>query len=136
MVKGSRQGNFSSTSFGQPQQSVGGDQTWQKSGRGVPLCVGRFQFTGSPCSFTIRPVIKGNQPRNYQSVNYWDAAKQIQLLIEAHWLPLTRRCRHPNETRKACELTDKKQCTKTGNAVCGRIISHVYIFIYPYNVTS
>lgn len=69
--------------------SVGGDQAQQKSGRGVPLCVGPpFQFTGSPCSFTISPVIKGNQPRNYQSVNCWDAAKQIQLLIEAHWPPL------------------------------------------------
>ena len=46
-----------------------------------------FQFTGSPCLFTISPVIKGNQPRNYQSVNYRDAAEQIQLLIEAHWMP-------------------------------------------------
>lgn len=88
MVKGARQGKISSTSFVQPQQSVGGAQTWQKCERGVPRCVGRFQFTGSPCSFTISPVIKGNQPRNYQSVNCWDAAKQIQLLIEAHWLPL------------------------------------------------
>lgn len=88
MVKGDAQENNVIWAVTSECGRLSGDQTWQKSGRGVPLCVGRFQFTGSPCSFTISPVIKGNQPRNYQSVNYWDAAKQIQLLIEAHWLPL------------------------------------------------
>ncbi len=88
VVKGARQETISSASYRQLQQSVGGDQTWQKSRGGVSRCLGRLQFTGSPCSFTISPVIKGTQPRNYQSVNYWDAAKQIYLLIEAHWLPL------------------------------------------------
>lgn len=56
------------------------------SKRCLTYFLGHFQFTGSPCSFTISPIIKGNQPRNYQSVNYWDAAKQIQLLIRTHWL--------------------------------------------------
>lgn len=30
---------------------------------------GHVQFCGSPRGFTISPVIKGNQPRNYQSAN-------------------------------------------------------------------
>lgn len=87
--------------------SVGGDQTWQESERGVPLCVGRLQFTESPCSFTISPVIKENQPRNYQSVNYWDSAKQIQLVIESH-------CLHLQDASiiqmNIFHLTNRKQC--------------------------
>lgn len=58
-----------SIAFWQARRRVGGDQTWQKSARGVSHRVGHFQFTGSPCWFTISPVIKGNQPRNYQSAN-------------------------------------------------------------------
>lgn len=55
--------------FWQARHRVGGDQTWQKSARGVSRRAGHFQFSGSPCWFTISPVIKGNQPRNYQSAN-------------------------------------------------------------------
>lgn len=84
----------------------GRNQTWQKSGWGVLCCVGRFQLTRSPFSFTISPIIKGKQPRNYQSVNYWDAAWQIQLLIETQWLPLTTCCCHPHETRDVCEQSN------------------------------
>ena len=73
VVKRARQEKIS-TAFWWPQLSMGGNQTWQKSGRGVVLCVGYFQLTASPFSFSISPVIKGNQTRNYQSVNYWDSA--------------------------------------------------------------